>query len=73
MMTPNVIRDALHAHRPFRIKMVSGATYKVPHPDFAMLTRSGRTLIVNTDKDHVEWLDVLMIESIQQSEASLQK
>ena len=69
MMTPEVIREALRSNRPFKVRTVSGKVLNVPHTDFAFLSRSGRTLLINTRGDHFEWLDVLMIEAIEQKNA----
>ena len=69
MMTPDIVRKALHSNQPFKVRMVSGKVISVPHADFAFLSRSGRTLLVNTRGDHFEWLDVLMIEGIEQKNA----
>ena len=69
MMTPDVIRKAIHSSRPFKVRMASGKVFNVPHTDFAFLSRSGRTLLLNTRGDHFEWLDVLMIESVEQKDA----
>jgi len=54
---------------PFIVRMNSGATVPIPHPDFAMLSRSGRRLFVVREDDHLEILDTLMIEAIETADS----
>jgi len=42
-----------------------GRTSEVSHPEFAMLSRSGRLLHVAAENDRVEILDVLLITGLQ--------
>jgi len=48
-MHSDTFKDLLHAQpfQPFTVHTVSGETYLIDHPDFAMLTRGGRTVIIN--------------------------
>jgi len=50
---------------PFTVHLVSDQSYLVDHPDFATLTRGGRTLIVNVpggQGEKVNLLDTALIE-----------
>jgi hypothetical protein len=64
-MTAEAIRAAQRAHHPFRLRTADGKTLEVPHPDFATLSPTGRTLIVFNPDDTYEVLDVLLITSIE--------
>lgn len=56
--------------RPFQIKMTSGATFEVNHPEFFALSPSFRRMYVVIDEEHSEVIDTLMIESIRVKESS---
>ena len=64
-MTAEAIRTELQAHRSFRLRTSDGKVVDVPHPDFATLSPSGRTLIVFNKDDSYEVLDVLLISAIE--------
>ncbi len=50
---------------PFTARMTSGTRIPVPHPDFAILSPSGRRLVVMREDESLEILDTLMIEAIE--------
>ena len=54
---------------PLTFRMIGGTKVSVPHPDFAMLSRSGRRLFVVSEDDHLEILDTLMIEAIETADS----
>jgi len=64
-MTIDAIRDVLRNRRPFKVGVADGRTLDIPHPEFAMLSRSGRLLHAAVEGDRVELLDVLLITSLQ--------
>ena len=64
-MTIELVREALHSHQPFRVFMADGRSVEVPHPDFAMLSRTGRILHVSLENDRTEAIDLLLVVSIQ--------
>jgi hypothetical protein len=66
-MTAEAIRTELRANRPFRLRTADGKVVDVPHPDFATLSPSGRTLIVFNKDDSYEVLDVLLVAAIEAS------
>jgi len=63
-VTIQTIKDLLASTRPFKVRMVSGRIVEVPHPDFAMLSRTGTSLILCTEDDRLEILGLSQIESI---------
>jgi hypothetical protein len=50
--------------------MTSGNRIPVPHPDFAMLSPSGRRLYVMREDDSLEMIDTLMIEAIEHAQGA---
>lgn len=67
-MSVEGIRDVMNRTPfvPFTIRLPSGARVPVPHRDFALLTPSGRRIFVTREDDHVEMIDTLLIEAIEQ-------
>ena len=51
--------------KPFRLRLADGNEYNVKHPEFLMITRSGRTIVLATSDDAVEIIDALLVASIQ--------
>lgn len=56
--------------RPFVIKMTSGATFEVNHPEFFAVSPSYRRLYLILDEEHSEMIDTLMIESVRIKESA---
>ncbi len=71
-MTIEQFTAALKAEpfRPFVLHAVSGKEYPVNHPEMAIRTPSGRTVVVVTGDETTAILDLLLIESLSFSEAS---
>ena len=65
-MTAEVLREALRARRSFKVTTADGRSFRVPHPEFAALSRSGRVLYVMLENDRTEALDVLLITGLEQ-------
>ena len=66
-MTVNALREAIRTGRPFKITMAGGRTLDVPHPEFAMISGSGRIFyIAKPDSDLFEAFDVLRITGVEQ-------
>jgi hypothetical protein len=65
-MTSNEIRSAVKAEpfRPFVLRTTGGREHTVHHPEWVMLSPSGRTMVVVGPDDAFAVVDVLMIESI---------
>ena len=56
--------------RPFLIKMTSGATFEVNHPEFFAVSPSYRRLYLVLDDEHSEVIDTLLIESLRIKESA---
>ena len=64
------IREALAKtpREPFTIHLVSGKSYTLDHPDYAWLTRGGRSLLLNLPEgegERVVTVDTALIEQIE--------
>ena len=57
--------------RPFVIKMTSGATFEVNHPEFFAVSPSFRRMYVVLDEEHSEMIDTLMVESIRVKDSAV--
>ena len=67
-MTANEIRELLRAtpFTPFRVHVAEQKDFDVPHPDFALLTQNGDTLVVNAKTgDFVHIISVPLITRIE--------
>lgn len=69
-MTADTIREFLDVtpFKPFTVHIAEQTNVQVPHPDFALLTKDGRVLIVNTEGSKVKHIDVFSISSISFAE-----
>jgi hypothetical protein len=56
--------------RPFVIKMTSGVTFEVSHPEYFAVSPSYRRIYLFLDEDHSEMIDTLMIESVRLREVT---
>ena len=70
LMHAETFKELLHAQpfQPFTVHTVSGETYLVDHPDFATLTRGGRTVIISLpggEGERVRLLDTALIERLE--------
>jgi hypothetical protein len=66
-MTVDALREAIRTGRPFKITMADGRTLEVPHPEFAMISGSGRIFYVaKPDSDLFEAFDVFLITGVEQ-------
>jgi hypothetical protein len=63
----------LHASpfRPFTVYLASDTAFSIPHPDFAALSPTGRTLIVFRKQDDAhDILDVPLIARVEVQESA---
>ena len=72
-MHAETIKEHLHAQpfEPFTIHTVSGQSYLVDHPDFASLSRGGRTVTINPpggEGERIRVLDTALIERLEKNE-----
>jgi hypothetical protein len=66
-MTVDTLRDAVRTGRPFKITTDDGRSVEIPHPEFAMISGSGRIFYVaKPDSDLFEAFDVLLITGVEQ-------
>ena len=72
-MSTEGIKDVIRKQpfRPFVIKMTSGATFEVNHPEFFAVSPSFRRMYVVLDEEHSEVIDTLMVESIRVKDSAV--
>ena len=65
-MTTDQFRAALKAQpfRPFTIRTADGREYTVEHPEFALLSKGGRTVVIAAGGDAFTILDLLLITAL---------
>jgi hypothetical protein len=66
-MTSEDIRDMLRAKpfRPFQLNLADGDSFQVFHPDFAMISPNGETVVAYTRDNQMKMIDVMLITSIE--------
>ena len=66
-MTSDDIRDMLRAKpfRPFQLNLADGDSVQVVHPDFAIISPNGETVVAYTRDNHMKMIDVMLIASIE--------
>ena len=66
-MSPDAVKKFMHATpwKPFTICLADGRKIHVPHPDFVSISRAGRTVIVTTEDEEFEMIDVFLILSVK--------
>jgi hypothetical protein len=69
-MHAETFKEVLHKQpfQPFTVHTVSGETYLVDHPDFATITRGGRTMIINIpggEGERIRMVDTALIERLE--------
>jgi hypothetical protein len=72
-MTVEKIRDLLLTlpFKPFVVRTPDGKSFAVPHPEFAMLSGTGRLLHVSRyNSDHEDIIDIALITSVDLTVAS---
>ena len=59
-MLGDEIQKLLHAQpfRPFRVHVLDGRALEIPHPDFALLTREHEMLVIDTEDEGLEMMNV---------------
>ncbi len=67
-MSADELKNLLHAvpFKAFTVYMANDRAFEIPHPDFALLTPKGRTLVVASNEDKgVNILDVPLIARME--------
>jgi hypothetical protein len=50
--------------RPYLLRLASGVSYSVPHPDFIAIAPKGSWVMVSDDNDHPHWISSILIEEV---------
>ncbi len=66
-MTAQEFRSVFDAEpfRPFTVHLADGRAVMVPHQEYALLSPTGRTLIVYQDDDSFQVLDLVLATGVQ--------
>lgn len=78
MMTYRKISEYLAAEtfRPFRIRMASGQSFDIQHPEMILVGRTTAKIYTSLgDEEHEKWHDVsmLLMESIEPLDAAVHR
>jgi hypothetical protein len=75
MMTSRKVHDYVSAEpfRPFRIKMASGQSFDIRHPEMILVGRTSVRIYTADGDDNEKWHDVslLLMETIEPMDAAL--
>ncbi len=65
-MNVEQIRTAIRSQpfRPFRLRTADGREHAVGHPDFLMISPSGRSVVLADTEDSFEIIDLLLVASL---------
>lgn len=68
-MLAEAIKSRLNAapFKPFVLRLASGTSYRVNHPELVSLSPGGRHLILWVDDNRYVDVDVLLVEIIEQA------
>lgn len=68
-MIPAAIKERLSSQpfKPFVLKLVGGEKFEVRHPELVSLSLGGRRMILWVGEEKAVDIDVLLIESLQES------
>jgi hypothetical protein len=66
-MTADQVKTLLHAapFEPFSVHLADGKSYLIDHPDFAMLTRGGRIMVVAIADDAAAHVDLMLATRVE--------
>lgn len=66
-MSPRAVKKFMHTSpwKPFTLRLADGRKIHVPHPDFISISRAGRTVVVTTEDEEFEMIDVFLILSVK--------
>jgi hypothetical protein len=66
-MTIEQLREVYQAQpfRPFRLHLADGRSFEVPHTEFLAHSPGGRTVIVFTEGESFEIIDLLLVTSLE--------
>jgi len=68
-MTSEQVKTVLRQQpfRPFTLHLADGRAIHVPHNEFAMLSPSGRTLVVYQSDESMNIIDLLLVTDLELS------
>ena len=71
-MTIQQLRAALKAapFRPFDVHMADGRSFHVPHPDYLLMSPSGRMVFAFGEDDDCSILDLLLMTEVEYSKGT---
>lgn len=74
-MTAREFRSVFEAvpFRPFTIRLADGRAVAVPHQEYALLSPTGRTLIVYQNDDSFQILDLMLATSVEVNDKRREK
>jgi hypothetical protein len=49
---------------PYILRLASGVSYQVPHPDFIAIAPKGSWVMVSDENDQPHWISALLIEEV---------
>lgn len=60
------IRDAKRAQpfKPFSLNLADGRHFLVDHPEFILVSRDNRTVVVDDVEGHTEHIDAMLVTSL---------
>ncbi len=66
-MTVEQLRTTIRAtpFLPFRIRMVDGRHFLIPHPDFLAMSPTGRTAVIYHADDSASIVDLLLMTGLE--------
>src|SRR5437660_1466287 len=66
-MSKDAIQSTLHAQpfKPFRLRLTDRTLVPVPHPDFMVVSQSGRTAIITTEGEKFSIVDLGLVSTIE--------
>ncbi len=66
-MTKDAIKATLSAQpfKPFALRLKDGKLVSVPHPEFIVVSRTGRTAVVNTEGDKYSIVDLGLVTAVE--------
>ena len=66
-MTSEEVRQMLRARpfRAFQLNLADGDSFQVFHPDFAIISPNGETIVAYTRDNQMKIIDLLLVTSIE--------
>ena len=66
-MTRDAVYSTLHSQpfKPFALRLTDGSLVPVPHPEYMVVSKGGRTAIVNTEGEKFSIVDLGLVTAIE--------